>query len=55
MKLEDVKDRIDQYLDSHSAEDVLQTLTEKYGMEQYDMENLDAIPDERIVGNARIA
>ena len=55
MKLEDVKDKIDQYLDSHSAEDLLQTLTEKYGMEKYDMDNLDAIPDDRIVGNARIA
>lgn len=55
MRLEDVKDRIDNYLDSHSAEELLKNLTEKYGMEEYDMEYLNAIPDERIVGNAMIA
>lgn len=55
MKLEDVKEKIDNYLDSHSAEELLQKLTNKYGMEEYDMEGIDAIPDERIVGNAMIA
>ena len=55
MKLEEVKNKIDNYFDRHSAEELLQILTEKYGMEVYDLEDLDAIPDDRIVGNAMIA
>lgn len=55
MKLEDVQQKIDNYLDNVSAEELLQTLTEKYGMSEYDMNDSDAIPDERIAGNAMIA
>ena len=55
MKLEDVQQKIDSYLDSVSAEELLQTLTGKYGMREYDMNDSEAVPDERIVGNAMIA
>lgn len=55
MKIEDVQQKIDNYLDSVSAEELLQTLTEKYGMSEYDMNDTDAVPDERIAGNAMIA
>lgn len=55
MKLEDVKQKIDSYLDSVSAEELLQTLTGKYSMSEYDMNDSDAVPDERIAGNAMIA
>lgn len=55
MKLEYVQQKIDSYLDSVSAEELLQTLTGKYGMREYDMNDSEAVPDERIVGNAMIA
>jgi len=55
MKLEDVKQKVDNYLDNVSAEQLLQTLTGKYGMSEYDMNEKDSIPDERITGNAMIA
>ena len=55
MKLEDVQQKIDSYLDSISGEELLQTLTDKYGMSEYDMNDSDAIPDEPTVGNAMIA
>lgn len=55
MKLEDVKQKIDSYLDGVSAEELLQTLTGKYGMSEYDMNDSDTVPDERIAGNAMIA
>ena len=55
MKLEGVKQKIDNYLDNVSAEELLQTLTGKYGMSEFDMNDSDAVPDERIAGNAMIA
>ena len=55
MKLENVKQSIDNYLDSVSAEELLQQLTEKYGMKKYDMNDVDLIPDEQMTGNAMIA
>ena len=55
MKLEDVQQKIDSYLDSISGEELLQTLTDKYSMSEYDMNDSDAIPDEPTVGNAMIA
>lgn len=55
MKLEDVKQKIDNYIDSVTAEELLQQLTEKYGMSEYDLNEVDSIPDEQIVGNAMIA
>lgn len=55
MKLEDVKQKVDNYLDNVSAEQLLQTLTGKYGMSEYDMNEKDSIHDERITGNAMIA
>lgn len=55
MKLEDVKQKVDNYLDNVSAEQLLQTLTGKYGMSEYDMNEKDSISDERITGNAMIA
>lgn len=55
MKLEDVKQKIDSFLDNISAEDLLQNLTEKHGMSEYDINNIQDVPDERLVGNAKIA
>lgn len=55
MKLEDVQQKIDSYLDCVSAEELLQTLTGEYGMSEYDMNDSNAVNDERIVGNAMIA
>ena len=55
MKLKDVQQKIDNYLDNVSADELLQTLTGKYGMSEYDMNNSDAVPDEQIAGNAMIA
>ena len=55
MKLEDVKQKIDSYLDSVSPEELLKDLTGKYNMSEYDMNAIEDIPDERLVGNAQIA
>jgi len=55
MKIEDVKQKINSYLDGISPEDLLKKFTERYGMSEYDMNDIEGIPDERLVGNAQIA
>lgn len=55
MKLENVKSKIDAYFDGVKSEELVKTLTEKFGMQEYDFDNINAIPDEHIVGNAEIA
>lgn len=55
MTFEEVKTKVDNYFDKVSAEELLEKLTEKYGMREYDFNDIDAIPDEHLVGNAEIA
>ena len=55
MKLENVKSKIDAYFDGVKSEELVKTLTEKFGMQEYDFDNINAIPDEHIVGNAEFA
>ena len=40
MILDDVKQKIDSYLDNVTAEDLLKKFTEKYGMSEYDMKDI---------------
>lgn len=47
MKIEDVKQKINSYLDGISPEDFLKKFTEQYGMSEYDMNDIEGIPDER--------
>lgn len=55
MKLEEVKLKIDAYIDKVPAEELLHTLTKKYGMQEYEMSDIENIPDEHLVGCAEIA
>ena len=55
MKLEDVKFKIDNYFEKTSAEDILDKLTNRFGMQEYNLMDSNNIPDESIVGNAEIA
>ena len=55
MKLEDVKQKIDNYFENVHAEELLDTLTKKHEMREYDFNNVSEIPDEQLVGNAKIA
>lgn len=55
MKLENVKSKIDGYLDNISADELLERLTGRYGMSEYDLNNIEDEPDDRLVGNAKIA
>ena len=54
MNLNEVQTKIDNYFDKTQADELLNALT-KYGMKEYDFEDIEVIPDERIVGNAQIA
>lgn len=54
MNLNEVQTTIDNYFDKTQAEDLLNALT-NYGMKEYDFGDIELIPDERIVGNAKIA
>lgn len=55
MILDDVKQKIDSYLDSVTPEDLLKKFTEKYGMSEYDMKDIEDMPDKQLVDNAHIA
>ena len=55
MILDDVKQKIDSYLDNVTAEDLLKKFTEKYGMSEYDMKDIEDMPDKQLVDNAHIA
>lgn len=55
MRLENVKQKVDSYLDSISAEDLLQKLTEKHGMSDYDMNSIEDNPKMRLVDSSQIA
>ncbi len=55
MRLEDVKQKVDSYLDSISAKELLQKLTEKHGMSDYDMNSIEDNANVRLADSSQIA